>query len=340
MTKFLNMITMNCEKVTAKNIEIGWNFFDRFIIVDGNMRHNNKVLDTYIDVVEKIEKRKPYVTVNYDQEKDIIIYGISKLTVVDRAWDDNFPDAYWTHLDMIKEGDWALILDSDEMPSELLLSNLDKIIEKSNNGFNYDLVRLPSLDVLDGEPLWTYEDIPQKYHEGMWTKNILIRKPKYRVNLYYFGGHVIPLGEKYTYYPFPYLHIKNVYDLICDDMWQAVLCPEGQRLTKLESARFRQALAAANIRGIADFKEKMNKGEIGPLMEKLAYEYRKSTFEGSHELHPFCKLYYQYYFLSQHGKPPPDDTCTLDWCVNYIREMKKTHLPYKKFREMEINNIL
>jgi len=302
MLKTLSMITSNAEQHTLSIIRDSWNFFDRIIIVDGEYKEKN---------YKEFPKN-------------------DKLQIIDRPWNDNYHDAYMAHLNLLNEGDWCLIVDSDEYPGKLLKENLDFVIERSDNGNNYDLVALPVVDHLDGEALWEENEVPQTYKEGMWTKHILIRKGKDPIKLHAFGSHVIPLGKKMTYYPLPYHHYKTTVAFISTELRQWILCPEGQLVSPLDALIFKNAIKRANILSSNDFMDKIKEGKLSPELEILSIKNRdKRRPNGG--LHPWAQLYCNYFLFQDNGKNPPDNKYTWEGIKKEIEIWKKRNKTYKNF---------
>ena len=321
--KRLGMITMAHHRQTLDIISKSYDAFDEIVIIDGKLTKEIGVdyfskLDLYNVVHEKINGLNTYKS--------------GKLVVVDRPWDDNFFAAYQAHLDLANEGDWILILDSDEYPSLLLIQNFDKIIKDSNDGQYYNIVMLPVVDFLDEEQLWEDTHVPQQFITGMWTKHILLRKGKEQVKLHHFGSHVIPLGTKYTYVPYPYYHWKYSCEFISNEIWQMFLHPEGQRLSPLECARFKNACKIAGITSSLQFMHDIESGSLGPIFERLMVEYKEKFVGSGNDLHPLSQLGAYYWFFTKPDRTPPWEHPNKQWYLDYVKSWKKANLTYKKYK--------
>lgn len=341
--KYLNMITSNCENNTIDIIKSSWDCFDKFAIVDGNLdwwENNNPYLNLLEEKYKEQDLHSHHSKLYENKEEWIIKINIeevnkneSKLVVINRPWNDNYADAYMAHLNLLKEGDWVLIVDSDEYPGELLKQNLDLIIEKSNNGENYDIVMLPVVDWLEDEQLWKENEVPQEYINGMWTKHILLRKGKPPIQLRHFGSHVIPIGTKYMYFPFPYHHHRTLNSFIENEVFQMVLCPSGQMINPVEASLFQNAINRANITTFHEMKNAIYQGQLSAELETLAIKYQgKKRLDGS--FHPFSQMYFAYFLL--HGpkngiKIPEDNRYTLQEVYEEIREWKIENKTYKNY---------
>ena len=335
MSKVLSMITLAAENYTIDIIKDTWNYFDKIIVVDGDYERGSQ---KYIDEIntsyscDYYYPKKEITDANYSMWKWYSDHTAkdTKLWVVYRPWNDNYAEAYMTHLNLLNEGDWVLIVDSDEFPGELLKKNIDLIIENSADGENYDIVMLPVVDFVDDKPLWKEEDVPHEYISGMWTKHILLRKGKDPIQLRYFGSHVIPVGSKYTYYPFPYHHKKKWESFIDNEIYQWVLCPEGQLVSTIDAAIFKTAINRAGIKSMADMKSAVLNGTLSPEIEILSVKNRdKRRDDGS--LHPWAQLYCSYYLLHDNGKYPPDEKYTLEGIRKEIIEWKTKNHTYKNY---------
>lgn len=340
MRKVLSMITSGAENYTLDIIKDSWDHFDKIIVVEGNLTEMVKKarFNIYFEIASRLSKHPlPICTektiaciIRNGEEIYYQVYNYGKLSIVDRPWNDNYAEAYQAHLNLLEEGDWVLIVDSDEFPGELLKLNLDKIIEDSNNGENFDIVHLPVVDYLDDVALWGENEVPQTYKNGMWTKQILLRKGKEPIQLKYFGSHVIPIGTKYAYYPYPYLHKKKWTDFFHNEVFQMVLCPEGQMVNPFDAINFKKGLEFANIKTMADMRNAIKNGTLGDYLENLITKNRhRYRNEHKKELHPFRQLYCLYYLYTDNGKNSPENDVTLEDIKNDIYFWKKNFGTYQ-----------
>ena len=350
MQKVMGMITMNAHAYTLDIIKHSWDAFDRFVIIDGNL--SEEVVKKYRDLQFELFKERIDPNAQDNIMGDFGVVKVdnndwserrNKLLVVNRSWNNNFAGAYQTYLDCTEEGDWILMMDSDEFPSQLLMDNLDKIIEDSDNGRNFDIAMLPVVDFLDGEKLWNDDEVPQTYQPGMWVKYIFVRRGKNPIQLVYSGTsesncHAIAQGTKYAYYCYPYYHKKNTLDFVKNELWEMFLTPEGQRLSNLECARFVQACKIMKINSSQEFMQRIEEGTIGPILEKMAIEYREKMIGEQGDLHPLCQLFCYYFLVCDNGRSPNmvdsrvKEWNNKEWYFNYIQNWKKRNLTYRKYR--------
>lgn len=97
-----------------------------------------------------------------------------KVTMVYRPWDDSFANQWNEYLKHVNSG-WILICDDDEVPSEPMLKALRPLVEESNNGNNYSLVKFQANPISEGSDLG-----PSGYHREIFFK--------YNSSMKYFGG--------------------------------------------------------------------------------------------------------------------------------------------------------
>lgn len=199
-------------------------YFDRIIVVDGGSTDG---------------------TVEYLQAMDC--------TVVNRPWDDNYGDSYQAHMDECSEGDWILIMDSDEIPSRPLLLELRNIVARSEDGQKYSMVHLPDILHIDGVPTKKWADIPNAYGPGIFTKPILFRYNYNRLQVS--GAHVSVMADGPSIYvPLPYYHMKTAKSFVVNDVLHAFLEPENQGYTKQEADRFKDLLKRMEIENTSDLR--------------------------------------------------------------------------------------
>jgi len=313
---------MGAENYTMDIIAKSWESFDRFNIVEGAFTDPS----VYFGEDEYTKKQVAGL--------DVYIGYEDKLWVIDSPWNDSLAHQYSILYNMSEEGDWILCLDSDEYASQLLMDNLDNIIKKSINGTMYDIVLLPVVDFLDGQPLWTDFEVPQIYEQGQWVKHIFVRKGKNAIQLDCAESdgktnHAIAKGTKYTYYPYPYYHKKNAEDFVRNEIWQMYLTPEGQRLDPIECARFKNAMKMSHISSSHHFTDKIDQGDLNPVMEKMICEYKERFVGTGKDLHPMTQTYISYFHMSDNGKIDPDAIHDKEWYLNYVRQWKRNNLTYK-----------
>lgn len=110
-----------------------------------------------------------------DQEaEDYLASFGNKIFVHYRSWDDNFAKQWQSYLQFIKDG-WVLIMDDDEVPSDELLQSLREIVDKSNNGENYSIVKFRANPISEGQDMGAV---------NYWRENFFRYTPK----LKYQGG--------------------------------------------------------------------------------------------------------------------------------------------------------
>lgn len=175
-----------------------------------------------------------------------------------RHWDDNYSAQDNRLLGEAEEGEIILLQDDDEMPSEALL----KVIEVLTLN-EFDMFRIPSLDVIDGAMMCSVEDYIEqndqgefdkrfrkdwlfKYYDGMYMEGTPHRSPHQ-----YDGSDWVrkDLGA-------PYLHIKSSDSFIVNDCIHAFINPEQQEYSNIETKslkKFTDKFGIESSREIVDW---------------------------------------------------------------------------------------
>jgi hypothetical protein len=245
----------------------------------------------------------------------------SNVEVVDSPWIDSYVKQYQAFADRLKDGQWGLWLDDDEIwtncvyatrtPGEMGYVGSYFDWESKNN----DIIRLPCVLHLteDGKNFYASEKPPQdsELKPNQWTKNILFKKND---GLYFrhFGSHVIPENKsgRYGYLPFAYYHMKSLESFVYNDVWQAFLSPEGQGYSPVDSRLFKMFTSC--YKTTKEFKEATKKGTWPPTLKKFAWEKRKEYN------HPISRLSWVYFILEGHLMPEYDDFMYWNTVKQYV----------------------
>lgn len=233
------------------------------------------------------------------------------VTVIDSPWTDSYVTQYQKFIDTLKDGEWGLWLDDDELASGELKNwlKLNNIKEQTR----FDLFKIPCiLHLTENNALYrAAESYPKKNYHGQWTKNILFKKND-GLWLQHAGSHVIPQNKsgKYEYCPFPYYHMKSLESFVYNDVWQAFLSPEGQGYTQTQARLFKMFTAC--YKTTKDFKEATKKGTWPPTLRKFAWENRREYN------HPISRLAWVYFILEGHLMPEIDDFMTWDNVKQFV----------------------
>ncbi len=292
---------------------IKWNLkqhahlFERIIVVDGNLT----------------EAAQNF----YSQFKN--------LEVIDSPWRDSYVDQYRAFARELKDQEWALYLDCDEIPSPEFLADL-----KANGAARYrsllstpvNLYKLPCVLHLteDGKRYYPSEPQPDQKYTSQWTKSILFRKEG-TLCFGHFGSHVVPghgPQEVSQYLPLPYYHMKSLESFVENDVWQAFLHPRGQQYSEVEAAQFKKALAVSKLQTTKEFKKLTKDGKWNPLLVKFAWDHR-------HEVgRPISRLAWVYWILNKHPMPSPDPLMTWE----HVKKFVLSEDSFKIYEKNCINN--
>lgn len=233
------------------------------------------------------------------------------VVAIDSPWKDSYVDQYKRFAEELKDDEWGLWLDDDEICSPELLAqlsddNFNCLVGSPNRSF-VSLIKLPCILHIteNGKDYYPAEPYPvseSEYNAKQWTKNILFKKNK-SLTFYHFGSHVIPKNQYEMYIQKPYYHMKSLESFVYNDVWQAFLCPEGQGYTPEEAARFK--LLTSCYKSTKEFKEATKKGTWSPPLKKFAWENRRQYNR------PISRLAWVYYVLE--GNPMPEHDEFMYW---------------------------
>lgn len=249
--------------VIKQNLECHASFFDRVIVVDGNLTESAKQF--------------------YNKFSNVI--------VLDSPWKDSYVDQYLKFAEQLKDNEWVLYLDCDEVPSKELIDfiNSDKFDTLSQT---YNMMPLPCiLHLQENDKFYPSEPLPEKHFHGQWVKKILFKKTN-TLQFSSAGSHVIAnqgKEENYIYIPFPYYHFKTLESFVLNDVWQAFLSPEGQHYTSAESVIFKSLVS--QFKSTKEFKNATQKGAWPLPLQKFAWDRRKEFDR------PISRLSWVYWIL-------------------------------------------
>lgn len=265
-------ITMNAgDGISGSTIK--WNIinnrknFDRFIVVDGA-------------ITEEAKK----------------FYNEHNVEYIDSPWNDSYVDQYKAFSSVLKDEEWCLYLDCDEVPSSELVGYINGEKFKHLQLSNVNMVLLPCVLHItdDSKNYYPCENAPKKEYAGQWVKKILFKKQP-SLDFSYAGSHVIPThksNEKHIYIPFPYYHMKTLESFVENDVWQAFLSPEGQQYDPSSAMMFR--LLKRPYKSTKEFKQATKNGEWSPALINFALKniYRYEN--------PISRLGWTYFILNGH----------------------------------------
>lgn len=245
-----------------------------------------------------------------------------------RKWDDNYSAQDNKLLRDANDGEWILIMDSDEFPSEELLSNL-RNLAKQGEYEGFDCVRIPSILVLDSIPDYTVEDTIRLTKE----RRPLFRKDwffKYTTEIYAKGSpHRLfchPNGWNYYNTGYPYYHIKTTNDFILNDCIHSFINPEGQDFTLEQGNELHTCNCIKQLKLSTELIPLLQKGDITSDLMDFMWKYKDEDA-------PISRWFWSYYFLFHNDKLPTDFDYKND--ISYNRFLK-CKVGYKEF-EVNLN---
>ncbi len=240
-----------------------------------------------------------------------------------RKWDDCYSAQDNKLLRYANDGEWILVMDSDEFPSEELLSNLRNLAEQGElEGFN--CVKIPSILVLDGIPDYTIEDTIRltKEERPLFRKDCFF---KFIKGIYSTGSphRCFHHPDKWNYYNtgYPYYHIKSTDEFIFNDCIHAFINPEEQGYSETEIKEF---ISCECIK-----KMKLST-EVLPMMAwSVPDDFVRFMWKYKDADRPISRWFWCYYFLFHKEKLPKDFDYEND--ISYNRFLRHK-AGYREFR--------
>jgi len=212
-----------------------------------------------------------------------------------KKWDENLSNQKNYALQQVKEGEWVLELDPDEIISKQLGQNLRQIIKDSDDGKNYNIVSFKCLDILKTDKK---EIILHSVPE--WEKELFY---KYQKGMHY----IRPTHQKMcanlkgSKAPFLFYHIKTPekwFRQYCNYYWRT-----GERIEERSKIweDFREMCALVN--NITSWKElhrRMKEGTLPDSIKEWIKEWRNDTY--CVERRAFWTYYFEYLHPEQKPK--------------------------------------
>lgn len=193
-----------------------------------------------------------------------------------RKWDNHFSKQRNAYLEPVKEADWVLVSDPDELHSESLLHDLKKILlEAEKQGIS--ILGINAHDItteLDGSVTETVSD---------WFKQLLF---KYEEGVRYVGCvHETLLPGIHGWRPanldkrYYYEHIKNMVE-IKERGARNVFCGGGGNNVKQRNPMYVEWHKIAERLDITDWpgmRDYLQKGDIDPKLKELFVKHRNDS---------------------------------------------------------------
>jgi len=207
-----------------------------------------------------------------DTESVVKIYGAEYFY---RKWDDKYHEQDNRLLRQCKTGDWIMILDDDEHPSGLLLSNLRNLIDTAEQTL-HNMISLPSLDELDGKLAVSPEDFVIQVESGS-------RDPFRKYWLFRYDPSVRSYGTPHRsvetiqgwhvfHQPNPYIHKKTTYSFVLNDCVHAWINPLKQEYTPTEANEMYAVLP--HFKSSRDIEGWLRNGNVDNQFLDFARKYR------------------------------------------------------------------
>lgn len=316
----LAQLTMNAGEdipgsVLKWNLESHAKYFDRVLIVDGNLTGDAKAYYNQFDNV----------------------------TALDSPWKDDHAPQYRRFAEELDDGEWCLYLDDDEAPSKnlcIISSQLDQILAQAKgNVANSNIVILPSILYIteDGKRYYRALHRPLLHdpRNGGHTKPVLFKKT---ATLDFLtspppSAHVTPTHNAAQAAMYAsggwYYHFKSAEAYIINDCLFALMNPIAERYTPDEAKEFKQCLRDSGIKTIQDFRRATETHSWSDSLIRFAiankYDYSR----------PISRLY-MWYFEIAHTERTDHNP---DWGVTVERVLAKewldTYRSSKKASELQ-----
>jgi len=210
-----------------------------------------------------------------------------------REWDDNYSAQDNVLLRLCRNGDWVMIMDSDEVPSKALLENLRDLIHYAEtNGYN--MISMPSLLSVDGWFEYSLEVFLNKQRRGEikpFRKYWLFR---YATSVRSYGKthRLVSGASRWQVFnqPYPYYHFKTSNGFIIMDCLHAAANPKGHTYTYEQALELRAALPK-QLRVSRDVARWLESNGSSLKFEQFVERY---SFELQY---PISRWFMWYYFL-------------------------------------------
>jgi hypothetical protein len=243
--------------------------------------------------------------------------------VVFRHWDDHFSKQRNMYLENLREGEWALVSDPDELFSESLMQDLKKIVLASEQeGFNSLSINAHDITTqLDGQVTSTTSD---------WFKQLLFR---YEEGVRYVGcvhetllpgihgWHTTNLKPKYYYE-----HFKSMIE-VKERGARNIFCGGGGNNVKNINPMYDELHHASDRLGITrwpDMRKYIREGQLDPELKEIIVKHRNDSgwdWENeSRDWFLWCKAILPDQFKEWESTPQPPSVGSPPEVMAYVEE--------------------
>ena len=261
----LHVITMRREKELARLLGACFGYVDTIRVCDGGG-----------------DKATQEVCKLYDAE------------YVFRPWDDRFDAQDNILLDRAEPGEWILIMDDDELPSQPLLRKMRLLIRRAET-LDRNMISLPCLLILDDKPQCSLNRFITEVRNGT-------RSPFRKYWLFEFDDSVRSYGSPHRNIesnskwrvldqPYPYYHIKTRRSFILNDCVHAVINPICQGYTEQQAFELNAIRNEIGWRSSRDVIPTLEFGTVTDSLREFMRKYKDEVHR------PISRWFWAYYFL-------------------------------------------
>ena len=270
--------------------------FERMIVVDGNLTDS---------------ARKYYSS-------------FPNVEVIDSPWRDSHTLQYQAVRAQLREGEWCLYLDDDEVPSPELIAFCQTLPEQAKDS-NINMFHVPDILYLteDGTNFYKSLHDPLDYPNDGHIKRILFKAGPTLDFISSDGFHNVPTflktlpdgqvisDERAAYVQAPYFHLKSVESYIINDCVNAFKSPRNERFTEEEAEEFKAAIDADGISTMQQLRNDAAAGTWGQKLKDFAKKYRNEVDR------PISRFYWWYFFI-ENPDMNIDSDLTWDTIMQYV----------------------
>jgi len=229
-----------------------------------------------------------------------------KVHVFWHEWEDNFSKQRNNYIKEIKKMGkpygWVLVTDHDEVLSEEACKLLRPVVDQSNEGQNYSVVKINSYDI-------TYDNLGNKVHENQsdWYKDLLFKvwHTTHYVGNHHEGLRTIITGIIKMPKSAPYYHIKTFEHIIRRGIENFWIGGGGANIGKNNPiwVELKDICKKLGLNSFNEFENYLKEGNIDKSLSDWMIKYRNHDEMPwvDSELRSF--FIYYYYYLHPEERP-------------------------------------